>query len=74
MITWKKIEAGEYESTDRRFKIFKKYSVTFGNCWALDDGKAKHYCDARYYEYSLKDAKARAEGIVKREIGEVKTP
>ena len=64
-ISWKKIEAGHYESDDGRFNILKCYDNLFGNHWQLHDCFIKDYYKACFHEYSLKDCKAKAETLAK---------
>ena len=65
---WRRISAGEYESEDKRFEICKSYDVIFGNHWILRDNKeTDYYAKQIAHEYTLKEAKAKAEAIVKQE-------
>ena len=65
MPEWKKLDAGEYESTDGRFYILKTYDRIFGNHWCLFDHSIKDYYRSQYHEASLKDSKAKAEALVR---------
>ena len=73
-LEWKRIEAGEYESADGRFHIFKTWDRLYGNHWELQDSnvedsyKAKTACD------SLNHAKHVAEVTVNRENGVYEKP
>ena len=60
MILWVKLDAGEYESADKRFYILKTYDRLYGNHWVLHDKNEPDYYKAQYHEYSLKDCKAKA--------------
>ena len=59
-ITWIKKDAGEYESSDRRFYILKTYDRIFGNHWVLFDKTISDYYQQQFHEYSLKECKAKA--------------
>ncbi len=67
MITWVKLDAGEYESSDQRFYILKTYDRIHGNHWELQDRDEPDYYEGKYHEETLKDCKHRAEGIIKME-------
>ena len=61
MIKWVKLDAGEYESEDKRFYVLKTYDRIFGNHWILYDNSIKDYYKRQFHEYSLKACKAKAE-------------
>ena len=65
MITWLKIDSGEYESSDKRFYIIKTYDRIYGNHWQLQDTHEKDYYKSLYHEYSLRECKLKAETLVK---------
>ena len=64
MIDWVKLDAGEYESADRRFYILKTYDKIYGNHWLLQDRNEPDYYKGQYNEYTLRDCKAQAEAII----------
>ena len=37
MIRWNRLDAGEYESEDKRFYILQSYDRIYGNHWLLQD-------------------------------------
>ena len=72
MIKWKKIEAGEYESEDKRFAIHKTWDRIYGNHWVLRDKSVDDYYKGLYNENTLLDCKLKAEGIIGQEKGGAK--
>ena len=65
MISWKRIEAGEYESEDGRFHILKTWDRVYGNHWQLRDRNEPDIYKGRYDESSLLDCKLKAETLGK---------
>ena len=63
MIQWKRLDAGEYESKDKRFHILKTYDRIYGNHWVLHDRNETERCKGRYDERTLLDCKLKAEAI-----------
>jgi hypothetical protein len=66
-IHWRRIEAGEYESEDARFKILYGWDRLNGNHWTLYDNNYPQDDPDRYYRMqtacdSLTDCKVVAEG------------
>ena len=61
MITWKRLDAGEYESENKRFCILKSYDRIFGNHWLLQDRNEPDYHKGEYHECTLRECKAKAE-------------
>lgn len=64
MITWVRIDSGEYMSEDGRFYILKTHNNIYGNHWQLRDNTIDDYYKGLFYEYTLKDCKAKAEAIL----------
>lgn len=64
MINWKRIEAGEYESADKRFKIIKTYNRIYGDHWRLRDTTVEDYYKGIYIENTLLECKLKAEAIL----------
>ena len=64
MIEWKRIEAGEYESKDGRFKILKTWDRIYGDHWVLHDTHNPDFYKGKYDEKTLLDCKLKAERIV----------
>ena len=62
MITWKRIEAGDYESEDGRFRILKSWDRIYSNHWKMYDKKAD-ISNAQYHESTLLECKLKAEAI-----------
>ena len=63
---WCKTDAGHYVTDDGRFEILKGYNRVFGNCWTLfDNSETDYYAMQIAHEYTLREAKAKAEGFVK---------
>ncbi len=70
MITWKKLDAGEYDSTDERFHIIKTWDRIYGNHWELydrEDTSPDNPNHGMYCEDSLKECKRVAEWILRKE-------
>ena len=65
MIKWKRLEAGEYESEDKRFYILIAYDNIYGNHWMLYDRNIADYYKQQFHENSLKDCKSKAEALLK---------
>ena len=63
MITWKRIEAGEYVSEDGRFYILKTWDRLYGNHWQLRDRSVEDRYKGLYHENSLIDCKLKAEAL-----------
>ena len=63
MLKWIKIEAGEYESSDGRFKILKTWNRLYGNHWQLNDKNNPDYYKGLYEEQTLLDCKLKAEAV-----------
>jgi hypothetical protein len=63
MIKWKRIEPGEYESTDKRFSITQTYDRIYGDHWVLQDSQNPDRYKGRYDEKTLRDCKAKAENL-----------
>lgn len=61
MIKWNKLDAGEYQSEDERFKIMKSWDRIYGNHWILHDYNEEDYYKGDYHEQTLRDCKAKAE-------------
>lgn len=61
MIKWKRLDAGEYESEDKRFYILQGYDRIYGNHWVLHDNNIPDYYKQQYHENSLRECKAKAE-------------
>ena len=70
MLSWKKLEAGEYESIDGRFYVTKNWDRIYGDHWTLKDTTKADYYDGLHHENSLKDCKHIAEWILEQEKGE----
>ena len=66
MIKWVKIEAGEYQSEDERFTIYKIWDRLYGNHWELRDMNEPDRYKGTYYEKTLLDCKLLAERITNR--------
>ena len=64
MIKWTKIEAGEYESEDKRFHIEKTWNRIYGNHWELLDREEPDHYKGIYNEESLIAAKLKAEMLM----------
>lgn len=73
-LEWKRIEAGEYESADGRFHIFKTWDRLYGNHWELQDSNVKEWYKSKTSCDSLKHAKHVAEVTVNRENGVYEKP
>lgn len=69
LLRWKRLEAGEYDSTDGRFNICKTWDRLYGNHWRLTDHNIKDYYKAQTACESLKHAKHVAETRVRQEKG-----
>lgn len=64
---WHKADAGHYITEDGRFEILKGYSHIFGNCCTLfDNSEIDYYAMQIAHEYTLREAKAKAEGFIRR--------
>ena len=63
MIKWTKIEAGEYESEDKRFHIEKTWNRIYGDHWELLDREEPDHYKGIYNEESLSACKLKAEMI-----------
>lgn len=63
MIKWKKIEAGDYEDENGRFKILKTWDRIYGNHWILYDRNYSDFRNGQYHEDTLLDCKLRAETV-----------
>ena len=61
MIKWKRLSAGEYESSDGRFYILKGYDRIYGDHWVLHDRNEPDYYKGRYDEQTLLECKLKAE-------------
>lgn len=61
MIKWNRLDAGEYESDDKRFYILQTYDRIYGNHWVLHDNNEPNRYKGRYDERTLRDCKAKAE-------------
>ena len=61
MIKWTRIEAGEYESEDKRFRIMKDYDRIYGEHWTLYDQTIDDWYKMQYHEATLKECKLKAE-------------
>ena len=61
MLQWKKIEAGEYVTSDGRFHIIKTWNRIYGNHWQLRDRNEPDYYKGLYMEQSFLDCKLKAE-------------
>ena len=61
MIKWNKLDAGEYESEDKRFYILQSYDRIYGNHWLLQDRKEPDYYRGQYHENTLRECKIKAE-------------
>lgn len=68
MITWIRLEPGDYISMNNRFHIIKTYDIFYGNHWRLQGTYEKEYHKSLYYEYSLRDCKAKAETLLKASV------
>jgi len=67
-MNWRKINIGHYITEDGRFEILRNYDRIFGNHWTLfDNYETDYYKQQKAHEYTLKEAKAKAEGIIKQE-------
>ena len=66
-IEWKRIEAGEYETTDGRFHAFKTWNRTYGHHWCLVDRAVSEYSKSVYRKNTLKECIGVAKTIVKNE-------
>lgn len=64
MIKWKRIEAGAYESEDKRFYITKTYDRVYGYHWVLYDKSIKDFYKQKYHENTLLECKVKAEVLV----------
>lgn len=73
-INWKKLDAGEYESTDGRFYIIKTWDRLYGNHWQLSDRNEKDYYKGLTACDSLKHAKHVAELTINYEHGIYEKP
>ena len=65
MINWVKLDAGEYESEDKRFYILRSYDRIYGNHWLLRDRSEEDYYKGLYHENALYQCKVRAESLLK---------
>ena len=63
MIKWKRIEAGEYESENKRFYITKTYDRVYGDHWVLRDKSIKDCYKQQYHENTLLECKMQAENL-----------
>ena len=63
MLKWKRIEPGEYRSTDGRFYILKTWNRVYGNHWQLHDKANSDYYKGLYLENTLLECKLKAEEI-----------
>jgi len=70
MIKWKRIEAGDYISEDKRWHIIKGWDRVYGDHWILYDTTGDFYKD-RYNLTSLKQCKTMAENLEKIEKKEI---
>ena len=61
MIKWKRLEAGEYESEDKRFYILQTYDRIYGDHWVLYDNHELNRYKGKYDERTLRECKAKAE-------------
>ncbi len=67
MLKWSKLDAGEYESSDKRFYVLWGSDRIYGNHWVLYDRSEPDYYKSQYHEATLRDCKLRAEGLLKLE-------
>ena len=74
VLEWKRVEAGEYDSADRRFNVCKTWDRLYGNHWRLTDHNIKDYYKAQTACESLKHAKHVAETRVQQEKGILQKP
>ena len=73
-LEWKRLDAGEYLSTDGRFYILKTWDRLYGNHWSLRDRNVEDYYKSKTVCDSLKHAKHVAETIINREQGVYEKP
>lgn len=73
-VEWRRIEAGEYESSDGRFYILKAWDRLYGNHWSLRDRNEEDWYKSQTACDSLKHAKYVAELTVNRERGVYQKP
>ena len=73
-LEWKKLDAGEYESSDGRFYILKTWDRLNGNHWQLSDNTVEDYYKSHTACDSLKHAKHVAELTINREHGIFEKP
>lgn len=66
-MTWKRIEAGEYETTDGRFHAFKTWNRIYGHHWVLVDRTIDDHYKSMYHENTLKECICVSKTIVKQE-------
>lgn len=64
MLKWKKIEAGEYTDTTKRFHILKTWNRIYGNHWQLRDRNEPDYYKSIYNEQTLMECKLKAEALI----------
>ena len=67
MLEWRRIEAGEYESKDGRFRISKTWDRIYGDHWKLVDSAEDDRYKGTYDEKSLLECKLKAEIIISEE-------
>lgn len=73
-LEWKRLDAGEYESTDGRFYILKTWDRLYGNHWCLQDRNVEDYYKSQSACDSLRHAKYIAELTINRENGVYEKP
>lgn len=73
-LEWRRIDAGEYESSGARFYILKTWDRIYGNHWLLQDKNVEDYYKSLTACDSLKHAKHVAELTVNRENGVFEKP
>ena len=61
MITWKRLNPGEYISTDSRFYIIQSYDRIYGDYWKLVDTSVSDVYKGTYHEKTLLACKLNAE-------------
>ena len=67
MLSWKKISAGEYESSEGRFYITKSWDRIYGDHWTVRDTLEPDFYKGLEHEPTLKDCKFHAELIISAE-------
>lgn len=66
IIKWKKLDAGEYESSDGRFYILKSWDRIYGNHWQLWDRSVPDKYKGLYYEKTLIQCKVMAMSLLEK--------